>query len=95
MTPDASTVKRLVQDGELMLRTFHQEYAKDQTSRETEFWRGNLAGWRHTLDVIYGDRAARKIVDRVRDRTGLPIPQSGSLASNGSGYYGVDPGADM
>jgi Tfp pilus assembly protein PilV len=95
ITPDAKTVNRLVEQGEFLLKTFHQEYAKDRTSRETEFSRGNLAGWRHTLHTIYGDGEASAIIDRVRNSTKLPIPHSGPLAPDGSGYYGLDSGADM
>jgi hypothetical protein len=40
---------RLVEQGEFLLKTFHAEYEKDPAGYETEFLRGDLAGWRDTF----------------------------------------------
>ena len=71
---NAETIHRLVEQGELLLKTFHSEYTKDAAGVETEFARGELTGWRNTLHTVYHDRA-EDIINRVVPRTCLPIPQ--------------------
>ena len=70
---NAETIDRLVEQGECLLKTFHAEYRKDPAGYETEFLRGNLAGWRSTLHTLYGD-CAEEIVDRLVVKTCLVIP---------------------
>jgi hypothetical protein len=70
---NAETIDRLVEQGECLLKTFHAEYRKDPAGYETEFLRGNLAGWRSTLHTLYGD-CAEEIVDRLVAKTYLVIP---------------------
>jgi hypothetical protein len=70
---NAETIHRLVEQGELLVKTFHSEYEKDAAGVETEFARGELTGWRNTLHTVYHDRA-EDIVNRVVTRTRLPIP---------------------
>lgn len=70
---NAETVNRLVEQGEFLLQSFHDEHQKDPAGVETEFARGELIGWRSTLHTLYRDYA-EEIVNRVVARTRLAIP---------------------
>jgi hypothetical protein len=70
---NAETIHRLVEQGELLLKSFHDEHQKDPTGVETEFVRGELIGWRSTLHTLYRDYA-EDVVARVVARTHLTIP---------------------
>ncbi len=70
---NAETINRLVEQGELLLRTFHAEHEKDSAGVETEFARGELMGWRSTLHTLYRDYG-EDIVNRVITRTRLSLP---------------------
>jgi hypothetical protein len=70
---NAETINRLVEQGESFLTIFHDEHQKNPEGSETEFARGELAGWRSTLHTLYRDYA-EEIVNRVTTRTGLTIP---------------------
>jgi len=70
---DAETINRLVEQGGLLLKTFHVEYEKDPAGWNTEFVRGELTGWRSTLHTLYREYA-EDIVTRVVARTHLTIP---------------------
>ncbi len=72
---NAETISRLVEQGELLLKTFHAESEKDPAGVVTEFARGELIGWRSTLHTLYRD-CAEDIVNRVITRTHLIIPNS-------------------
>ena len=72
---NSETIDRLVAQGEFLLKTFHAEYEKDPAGYETEFLRGDLAGWRNTLHTLYHE-CAEEIVDRVLAKTCLAIPDS-------------------
>lgn len=91
---DEAGIKRLGNYGAQLLTMFHEEYAKDPTSRETEFRRGHVAEWRHLLDFIYGARTTEKIVDVARAESGYTIPHAGPMTEDGESYYGFDSGAD-
>ena len=69
----AETINRLVEQGEFLLKGFHDEHQKDPEGGETEFARGELVGWRSTLHTLYRD-CAEDIVSRVITRTHLAIP---------------------
>jgi hypothetical protein len=71
---NAETIHRLVEQGEFLLKSFHDEYEKDPAGMETEFARGELTGWRSTLHTLYRDYA-EDIVNRVVVRTRLTIPE--------------------
>jgi hypothetical protein len=77
------------------LKNFHEQSAIDRISKETEFRRGHIAGWRHLLDFIYGRHVTELIVDKARKEAGLPFPHSGMLSEDGGSYYGLDPEAGM
>ena len=70
---NAETINRLVEQGEFLLKSFHDEQQKDPKGVETEFARGELVGWRCTLHTLYRD-CAEDIVTRVITRTHLAIP---------------------
>jgi hypothetical protein len=70
---NAETINRLVEQGELLLKTFHTEYKKEPAGAESEFARGELIGWRSTLHTLYRGHA-EDIVSRVVTRTRLAIP---------------------
>lgn len=93
--PDSRIIERLVEDGEMILKVFHQEYSQNPTSRETEFWRGKIAGYRTTLHAIYGRKITEDILDKLREKANLPIPHIGSLSPDGRSYLGLDTGCDM
>lgn len=70
---NSETIHRLVEQGALLLKSFHDEHGKDPDGVETEFARGELMGWRSTLHTLYRDYA-EDIVSRVVARTRLSIP---------------------
>jgi hypothetical protein len=70
---NAETMNRLVEQGELLLKSFHEEHQKDPAGLETELARGEVIGWRSTLHTLYRDYA-EEIVNRVVTRTRLTIP---------------------
>jgi hypothetical protein len=70
---NAETINRLVEQGEFLLKSFHDEHRKEPAGVETEFARGELIGWRSTLHTLYRDRA-EDIVNRVVARTRLTLP---------------------
>ncbi len=72
---NAETINRLVEQGEFLLKSFHDEHQKDPAGVETEFARGELMGWRSTLHTLYRDYG-EDIVNRVVSRTQLTIPDS-------------------
>jgi len=85
-----------VEQGAYLLKTFHEEHEKNPTGRETEFCRGEIAGFRNALTNLSGTLGRQfvaHILDRVRQRTGLKIPHSGQLTPDG--YLGFDSGMDV
>jgi hypothetical protein len=76
---NAETIGRLVNQGESLLKTFHDEHQKDPEGAETEFARGELAGWRGTLHTLYRD-CAEDIVNRAAARAGLAVPDDAVAA---------------
>ena len=90
-----ATSGELVRSGEFWLKAFHQSYAKDPVSRETEFWRGQIAGWKRTLVAAYGASTAEKIILEASKAANLPVPHAGTLSSDGRGYEGFDSFSQM
>ena len=72
---NAETINRLVEQGEFLLKAFHAAFEKDPAATETEFLRGDFAGWRDTLHTLYHE-SGEEIVDRVLAGTGLTIPDA-------------------
>jgi hypothetical protein len=54
---NAETINRLVEQGEFLLQGFHDEHQQDPDGVEAEFARGELVGWRSTLNTLYRDGA--------------------------------------
>jgi hypothetical protein len=73
---NAETINRRVEQGEFLLKSFHDEHQKDPAGMETEFARGELIGWCSTLHTLYREYA-EDIVKRVVARTRLTIPDGG------------------
>ncbi len=71
---NAETLNRFVEQGETLLKSFHDEHQKRPASVEAEFARGELIGWRRTLHILYG-KYAEDIVNRVVARTRLSLPE--------------------
>jgi hypothetical protein len=85
-----ATSGELVKSGEFWLKAFHQAYAKDPIGRETEYWRGQVAGWKRTLAGAYGAGIAEGIILRASEAAKLPVPHAGTLSPDGRGYEGFD-----
>jgi hypothetical protein len=51
---DSGTIERMAMQGDLLLRLYQAELAKDPTSRAAESSRSNMIALRHTIDQIYG-----------------------------------------
>jgi hypothetical protein len=82
---NAETINRLVEQGEFLLKSYHDEHRKEPAGLETEFARGELIGWRSTLHTLYRNYA-EDIVNRVVTRTGLTIPE-GEVPSGATHAY--------
>jgi hypothetical protein len=95
LTAIASAHEPLVQYGVFLLKAFHDFRIKDPVSRETEFWRGQIAGWKRSLVTSYGADIAEQIILRAREAAKLPVPHSGTLSPDGSGYEGFDSFSDV
>jgi hypothetical protein len=85
-----ATSGELVKSGEFWLKAFHQAYAKDPVGRETEYWRGQLAGWKRTLVAAYGASTAERMILEASEVAKLPVPHAGTLSPDGRGYEGID-----
>jgi hypothetical protein len=72
---NAETISRLVEQGEFLLKSFHDQHRKNPAGVETEFARGELIGWRRTLHTLYRE-FAEDIVNRAVTKTSLTIPGS-------------------
>jgi len=83
---NAETISRLVEQGEYLLKSFHDEHRKDPEGVETEFARGELVGWRTTLHTLYRDRA-EDIVTRVITKSRLTVPDGD--APNGAVHEAI------
>jgi hypothetical protein len=93
-TPNAKTIVHLAEQSSYLLKTYHAECDKNAASRETEFWRGNLSGFRYAVEEIYGQGVIHEILEDVRKDTGLNIPPMGELDSKGK-FLGTDSDADF
>lgn len=93
-SPNAKTLDHLVKQSSFLLKTYHAECHKNAASRETEFWRGNLSGFRYAVGEIYGGDVIHGILEDVRKNTCLDIPPIGELDSKGK-FLGTDSDADF
>jgi hypothetical protein len=74
LNANLETIDRLVEQGALILRSFHAQRENNPNGSEAEFLRGEFAGWRCTIHTEYHD-CAEEIVDRVLAKTSLPVPE--------------------
>jgi hypothetical protein len=93
-SPNVKTISHLVGQGSFLLKTYHAECDKNAASRETEFWRGKLSGFRYAVGEIYGRNVIHEILEDVRKNTGLDIPPIGELDSKGM-FLGTESDADF
>jgi hypothetical protein len=88
MKPGAEEWERLLEQGEFLLKAFHEK----KGTNEEEFWRGNVAGFRIALESLYGTEETARLLSQLRKKTRLDIPHSGLKAVGG--YLGTDSEAD-
>jgi hypothetical protein len=93
-SPNAETIARLVDQASFLLKAYHAECEKNAASRETEFWRGNISGFRYAAGEIYGLEVIHEVLGDVRKNTGLEIPPIGELDAQGK-FLGPDSEADF
>jgi hypothetical protein len=94
MSPNAETITRLVEQAASLLENYHAESKRSAASRETEFWRGNISGFRHAVREICGQEVIHGALADVRKKTSLEIPPIGELDSCGK-FVGPDSEADF
>ena len=92
--PSVDTIDRLINQSSFLLKAYHAECDKNAASRETEFWRGNLSGFRYAVGEIYGREVVHRVLEGVRTNTGLEIPPIGELDAQGK-FLGPDVEADF
>jgi hypothetical protein len=92
--PNADTVVHLLEKATVLLSNYHAECEKNAASRETEFWRGNLSGFRFAVGEIYGDEVIHGVLQDARKKTGLGVPPAGTLDCDGK-FLGADPEANF
>ncbi len=92
--PNVDTVGHLLEKASILLANYHAECVKNAASRETEFWRGNLSGFRFAVGEIYGEEVIHGLLEDARKNTGLGIPPGGRLDSDGK-FLGVDSEANF
>jgi hypothetical protein len=88
-SPNVDTLGRLLAEATLLLTSYHAECEKSAASRETEFWRGRLSGFRFAVGEIYGESVIHTVLEEARKYTGLGIPPAGRLDSDGK-FVGAD-----
>jgi hypothetical protein len=91
---NAETVGHLTERVSFLLTSYHAEFDKSAASRETEFWRGNISGFRFAVGEIYGQDVIHAVLEDVRKNSGLEIPPNGKLDAEGK-FQGPDSEADF
>ena len=77
LRPGPEAMGRLTEQGAFILTKFREEFTKDPTGRQAEFWRGEFVSWRETLKRIYGPSLADSMADLVCNRAGVRLPENG------------------
>ncbi len=90
----AVTLEPAIQVIEQILPMLVEEDKRDSGSIQTEYNRGLMMGARWVIEAFFGKRAIRWVNQRVRTRTGLPMPHAIALARDGN-RYGFDSEADF
>jgi hypothetical protein len=91
---NVGTIDHLLERASLLLTNYHAECNKSAASRETEFWRGNLSGFRFAVGEIYGEDVIHGVLEDARKNTGLGVPPAGRLDSDGK-FLGPDSEANF
>ena len=89
---DNITKKRLVEHGRTLLDRFHESYENNPDGLESASWRGRVAEFRGTIEVIFGPSAVSEVLEILREEKG--IPHCGPVANDGT-IYGMDSEANM
>ena len=77
--PTENELERFASQLAFLLKAYHDARDKDPEGRDTEFWRGNIAGFRTGIEAFYGNpQAVETVLDHLRQITGLKIPKSSS-----------------
>jgi hypothetical protein len=92
--PNVDTLGHLLAEASFLLTSYHSECERNAASRETEFWRGNLSGFRFAVGEIYGDAVIHTVLEQARKNTGFGIPPAGRLDSHGK-FLGADAEANF
>jgi hypothetical protein len=93
-SPNVDTLGHLLEKASFLLTNYHAECNKNAAGRETEFWRGNLSGFRFAVGEIYGQEVIHGVLEDARKHTGLGIPPAGKLDSHGK-FLGADSEANF
>jgi hypothetical protein len=93
-SPNVETIARLIDQSSFLFTTYDAECGKNAASRGTEFWRGNISGFRYAVGEIYGREVIHGVLENVRTKTGLEIPPVGELDAQGK-FLGPDSEADF
>ena len=67
---DSVSIERLRKQGELLLRIYQAEMAKDPASRATESSRSNVIAMQHTVRQMYGEAVARDVANPITANLG-------------------------
>ena len=74
---------------EWLVKTLHEEEARNPDSPQAEYWRGELHAVKWMAALFLGEHEKAAILERIRRRTNLPIPHIVPLAPDGN-RYGFD-----
>jgi hypothetical protein len=90
---DSETKKKLVDQGSFLLKQFHNANNEKSSGFESVSHRGQLAGFRFTMEAAFGKNATAEVLQGIRDNTKLEFPHIGPVNNDGT-IHGVDPEAD-
>ena len=62
---DSEAIERLRKQSGFLLGIYHEELAKDPSSRATESSRSNVIAMQHTVRQMYGEAVARELPNLV------------------------------
>jgi len=74
---------------EWQVNVMHELEEKSPDSPQLEYRRGQLHAMKHLLAIFFGEQTKDKILQTVREKTGLPIPHILPLGPDGE-RFGLD-----